>query len=454
MAGLQNVSFTNPYSAEEQDIQRRRQLAEMLQAKGMEPLGNTEMVGGWAIPKSPWEGLGKVAQQISGAYQQNQANEMAKALGERQRGDRTADMGKLAQMLKGAPASSEQIVDEQANGGIGAPATINAPAVAPQSLSQIDPSQFRSPQMQDMLMQQRIAQLTKGQKWEKAEMPQPDGSVKKGYVDLNSPNPDSTFRTMGTAPVKQEFVFGSPQNPYTATGPVMDPNALMIPDGKGGFKPNDPLVGIKKDIAAKGAANVQVKTDVKTGESLAGQVGPMMANSVATADGAVKQIDAARRIVQSVDTNKLFSGPMAETRMTLAQIAQTFGVGGKDDAEKIANTRQAMRGLAELTLQGRQQMKGQGAITESEGKLAERAMSGEINFTAAEIKQLAKATERVANFNLSEHQRKLKVMQGNPALQGIAPFYQGPAVPVAPGATQISPETRAWMKANGITPPE
>lgn len=178
-----------------------------------------------------------------------------------------------------------------------------------------------------------------------------------------------------------------------------------------------------------GATNVSNRTEVKMGESLANQVGPMMKDSTSIAEGAVKQIDAANRIVQAVDSNNIFAGPGANVRLKVGQIGQMLGVGGTNDAEKIANTRSAVRGLAELTLQGRQQMKGQGAITESEGALAQKAMSGDIeDLTAAEVKQLAKASERAARYNYAEHQRKLQVMQANPALQGIAPFYQGPTL--------------------------
>jgi len=184
-----------------------------------------------------------------------------------------------------------------------------------------------------------------------------------------------------------------------------------------------------------GATNVSNKTEVKMGESLANQVGPMMKDSTSIAEGAVKQIDAANRIVQAVDSNQIFAGPGANVRLKAGQIGQMLGVGGENSAEKIANTRAAIRGLAELTLQGRQQMKGQGAITESEGALAQKAMSGDIeDLTAAEVKQLAKASDRAARYNYAEHQRKLQVMQANPALSGIAPFYQGPTLTEAPAA--------------------
>ena len=151
MAGIQKVSFTSPYSEEEADIARRRRMAELLQARGMEPAGETQMVGGWAIPKSPWEGVGKMAQSLSGAYQQQKATELAKALQQRQQGDRTADMTALAAAFRGReaiPAPADAL-----GGGPGAPA---------QPGGQIDPAiigQLKSPEMQSFAMQQYLAQM-------------------------------------------------------------------------------------------------------------------------------------------------------------------------------------------------------------------------------------------------------------------------------------------------------
>ena len=155
---IKSVAFTSPYDAEQQEIDRRRALAEALQAQGAQPLPTNRMAGRVAIPISPFEGAAKLAQGFSGAYQQNQATEMAKALRERQQGDRSADMGTLASMLRGAPATSEQIVDEQAAGGMGAPATINAPA-RPGGVDPAMLGQLRSPWGQNIGDQMLLEQM-------------------------------------------------------------------------------------------------------------------------------------------------------------------------------------------------------------------------------------------------------------------------------------------------------
>jgi len=179
-----------------------------------------------------------------------------------------------------------------------------------------------------------------------------------------------------------------------------------------------------------GATNVSTKIENKMGEGLAAQVGPMVKDTYTAAQGAVQQIDAAKRIVDAVDSGKVIAGPLAGGRLKVAQIGQMLGVNGKDEAETIANTRQVIRGLSEMTLQGRKQMTGQGAITESEGKLAEKANSGDIaDLTPSEIRQLANASARAARFVYGVHQQNLQELQSDPNTAGLSKFYRPAPLP-------------------------
>lgn len=179
-----------------------------------------------------------------------------------------------------------------------------------------------------------------------------------------------------------------------------------------------------------GATNISTKIENKMGEGLAAQVGPMVKDTYQAAQGAVQQIDAAKRIVQAVDGGKIIAGPLAGGRLKVAQVGQMLGVSGKDEAETIANTRQVIRGLSEMTLQGRKQMTGQGAITESEGKLAEKANSGDIaDLTPSEIRQLANASARAAKFVYGQHQMNLKELQSDPNTVGLSKFYRVAPMP-------------------------
>jgi hypothetical protein len=185
------------------------------------------------------------------------------------------------------------------------------------------------------------------------------------------------------------------------------------------------------------------------GKSIAGEVGPIMKEAQGIAQAAVKTEDTANRIIQAVDSNKLFTGTGANVRLGAAQLANTLNLGGQTLESKINNTRQAMQGLAELTLQGRQQMRGQGAITESESKLAERAISGDISFTPGEIKQLANAAKRSADYSYGTYQSKLNEMSKNADTAGLVPYYQVPRIAplnAMPGQSDIDAEIERRRK--------
>ena len=193
------------------------------------------------------------------------------------------------------------------------------------------------------------------------------------------------------------------------------------------------------------ANNVSVTTRVenKASESVAGQVGPILDKSLTAAEGAMRVLDASDRVIKAIDSGKVITGPLANVRVSGLQIGQMLGVGGKDSAEVLANTRQAIRGLAEMTLQGRKEMSGQGAITNQESSLAERATSGDINdLTAEEVKILANASARASRYQIQTHQGRVKSAGVLPGMGNITPFFDVPAMteptPATPEAGQGS----------------
>jgi len=94
----------------------------------------------------------------------------------------------------------------------------------------------------------------KAPKWTETTLTQPDGTKKRGYVDINSPTPETTFRPLGVEPVKREFVNGMPVNPYTQTAPVNDINKAFGRDASGNVVPNAAVQQYELNKAAKGAA--------------------------------------------------------------------------------------------------------------------------------------------------------------------------------------------------------
>jgi len=76
----------------------------------------------------------------------------------------------------------------------------------------------------------------------------------------------------------------------------------------------------------------------------------------------------------------------------------------------------------------RKEMKGEGAIQVQEGQLAERAISGDINFTPTELKILANAAKRSAEYTQKQYERKLQHMAGDKETAGLVPYFAVPAM--------------------------
>ena len=213
------------------------------------------------------------------------------------------------------------------------------------------------------------------------------------------------------------------------------------PDGQ--IVANQAYQEYAKQKASAGAARTSVQVNNKMGESLAGQIGPMMKESQGAADAAVKQVQAANTIDQALASGGVITGPGANARLTVTQWGDALGLGGADQKAKLENTRSALQGLAQLTLQGRQQMRGQGAITESESKLAERAISGDLSMSPTELRVLTNAARRAGQYVHQEHQRKVQAMSANPDYSSMVPFYAVPDMPQQPASPQ-APAAGGW----------
>jgi hypothetical protein len=176
-----------------------------------------------------------------------------------------------------------------------------------------------------------------------------------------------------------------------------------------------------------GASNV----NVKVGDSIAKEIGPMAKESFDAARGAQQQVVNADNLIKAADAGKLIAGPGATLRLKGAQVGQMLGVGGANEAEVIANTRAAIQGLAQSTLAARAQLKGQGQVSDYEGKLIQAATSGGIDdLTIPEIKQLAMVNKRLAQQVISSHKQfndKLKANSQTSALSNMfdLPTYDG-----------------------------
>ena len=130
---MANISFQAPtdYSTEAADIDRRRKYAELLQQQSMEGVPLPQTPAGGFTPQISWtQGLAQMLKGYAGRKGLDEATARSRALAERFRTEGQGALERGMQAFRGTPGSSEQIMDETANGGEGQMAQINAPGVA------------------------------------------------------------------------------------------------------------------------------------------------------------------------------------------------------------------------------------------------------------------------------------------------------------------------------------
>lgn len=203
--------------------------------------------------------------------------------------------------------------------------------------------------------------------------------------------------------------------------------------------------------------NVQVNTAKPFLNTVAEGLGKQIDTSLGEAKSATAAIGTAHQLLSAIDSGKVVSGPGAKFRIFGLQVGQVLGVGGKDAAEVLGNTRSAIQAMAKGELDGAQQMKNQGQITEAERDIIKRAASGDIeSLTTGEMRQLALAMEKTARGKIKQHRGNLERLGKMPEAGPILPFYQieeppAYAAPQGSGMPAIDPAAiDAELKRRGV----
>jgi len=226
----------------------------------------------------------------------------------------------------------------------------------------------------------------------------------------------------------------------------LDPNKpFMYQNGQ--IVPNPAYQDYELRKASAGSTRVNVPVSVQTGatfgKTLAEDIGKQVGASRDAAMGAVRSLDTIGRIESAINTGKISSGPFANQETVFRRVGEAIGVGGKNNQEVLANTQAAVKGLAQLGLDAASQIRGQGAVTENERLLLQRAASGDITLTLPELKVVTDVARRAANYNIGTHQRNVEALSKNPDVAPLMPFFQTPQ--------PFSPVTRPTMRWNPQT---
>lgn len=184
--------------------------------------------------------------------------------------------------------------------------------------------------------------VPKAPKWQESRVKRPDGSVEVGYVDMNSPTPEATFRARGVEPVKNEFVSGVPVNPYQPpSNPIPSPTNPfnVVSDGRGGFTlaPNQPVQDFQLRKAATGASrsvtNVNMPGDDKYIDTRRANDANAFKDLEKAAQSAYNQFSTLDRFIKA--SEKGFAGGAAPVLASVTNFLSSFGY----DSESLKDTR-------------------------------------------------------------------------------------------------------------------
>lgn len=148
-----------------------------------------------------------------------------------------------------------------------------------------------------------------------------------------------------------------------------------------------------------------------------------LGESQAVAQAANETIQNVQKILPALST--AITGPGADVRTTLLRVGKQLGIAGENADQLLANTATVVQGLAQQELTAASQMRGQGAITESERAILRRVAGGDQSLTANELKNALLAAERSAKARIASHADLLKkATTAIPEIGNIAPMYE------------------------------
>jgi len=170
----EQFSVANPYQLQQQELDRRQKMAEILQQQAFEPV-QAGSYQGIQAPISPVQGLAKVLQMYLSNKNQEGLKSEQKALGEQYRADTSADIQRLIQGLQGQAATPEMRQEPTARDFEDNPnlaptfaqmqpdqqKAMTMPAMPAKAAGVLNPSiigEFKTPGMQQQALSQLLAQ--------------------------------------------------------------------------------------------------------------------------------------------------------------------------------------------------------------------------------------------------------------------------------------------------------
>jgi hypothetical protein len=263
---------------------------------------------------------------------------------------------------------------------------------------------FAASSYSPILRQMGLKRMTEGPKWEKAEMPNPDGSVRTGWINANSPDVRSSFVEGGVKPaytpleaakftydtgmappsgaprsyVQNPPMVGSPAVGGAPTGNAPVGNVPMVSTPTvGGMRPSG------MSPSAANAANKEIFVDKAKRQAEYAEQAPAAIESMKQTIMNVNNLIGDAKVVKNAKSGKeevVYGKTEPHAGFKSAVGAPTFssgfGIAGYLPATDTTNFKERLEQIkGETFLQAFNTLKGAGQITEQEGTKATAALN-------------------------------------------------------------------------------
>jgi hypothetical protein len=188
----------------------------------------------------------------------------------------------------------------------------------------------------------------------------------------------------------------------------------------------------KSRIGKASAANINMSTEKKYGEKLAGNIADRDDAKLGAAEKAPELAASANRIIDLVKQGNLFTGPIADVKLN---IARALNVVGADNNEKIANTESLIAATGQSTLDAIKSAglgTGQG-FTDKDLKFLQGIAGGTIDYTPQTLTRLATLQHQAATRSVQAWNTRFKDIPKS--------SVEGMGLRTAPDVPPLSPST-------------
>jgi hypothetical protein len=411
------------FALQQQQLNRQQQMAQLLLQQGMnQPQG--QMVSGRYVAPSFFQYAAPLAQMYAGTRLAEKGDKAQADLAKALRQQYASEMNQYRDILRGKEQTFEQAGPTETGGNI--PTQTYRAGGDPQAAYLFGSTAY-NPALQQLAMKK----LTEGPKWEKAELPNPDGSVRKGWVDYNAANPLSTFIEGGTKPAFTELEGRKFQ--YETGMALPSGGARPQTGGYGGnvqFMPNQAVGGGQSQVVgqptvgnqptmtqasytggpnmspqARNEANKQIFVDTQKRQAEYAEKAPAAIgfmqdtiNNVNALIGDAKVVKDPKTGKESIQYGKVAPHAGFNTAVGVSGITGGFGLAGFLPATDTTDFKERLKQIGGQTfLAAYETIRGAGQITEQEGAKATAALN-RMSLAQSEVEFVKAAREFEENI--------------------------------------------------------